>query len=96
MTAQRLCDIVFKLQNIQEIKKNDFLYREYAACKYSKCNNNKVIQIYNKDECTTEFICRKCFTQDWGESDYTVVLPTLYNEYEYFESIFEKYGVDNE
>lgn len=96
MTAQRLWEIVFKLQNIQESKKNDLLYREFAVCKYSKCNNKKVIQIYNKDEWTTEFICKKCFIQDWGKTDYTVVLPTLYDEYEYVDSIFEKYGVDNE
>lgn len=96
MGPKEIWDFIYKQQQIQN-KRGNYLIDDYYHCRYTKCNNKEVIKIYNKDEWETEWICKECFVDDWGKTDYCIVLPTIYDEKDYVPtSIFIKYGDNNE
>lgn len=92
MGPDKIWDFIYKCQQ-EQIKKGNTLVDDSFYCLYPKCNKIECIQIYNKDEWCNEWICKECFIDDWGETDYCIVLPTLYDDWDYEEkSIFEKFG----
>lgn len=89
MKSGALWDFIYKCQ------KNNNIDLDYC-CRYSGCRNSKVIEILNTKELKTEYICKRCFKEDYWNYGYCVVLKTLFEEDYSEDSIFEKYGVNNE
>lgn len=96
MRIEKLWDLIYKLQKYQYDNGNEYVDFEHSYCRYTRCNSKQHIQIYNKDEWETEWICKECFVDNYGKTDYCVVLPTIYDDNCDHESIFEKYGVKND